>query len=66
MPVLPGLAIYRGLFLVVDDSSSLEAGAETLLGAATVGLGLAAGVILGELLAAPVRLAAQRGRSVLR
>lgn len=66
VPLLPGLAIYRGLYLVVDDSTSLEAGAETLLGAATVGLGLAAGVILGELLAAPVRLAAQRARSVLR
>ncbi len=63
VPLLPGLAIYRGLFLVVDDGGGVGAGAEVLLGAAMVGLGLAAGVILGELLAAPVRLAAQRARS---
>ncbi|WP_372594339.1 threonine/serine exporter ThrE family protein [Actinotalea sp.] len=63
VPLLPGLAIYRGLFLIVDDTGSLGDGAEVLLGAATVGLGLAAGVTLGELLAAPVRLASQRARS---
>jgi len=62
IPLLPGLAIYRGLFLVVDENASLGAGAEVLLGAASVGLGLAAGVTLGELLAAPVRLASERSR----
>jgi len=55
VPLLPGLAIYHGLYLLVDDSSSLAEGAQVLLGAAMVGLGLAAGVTLGELIAAPVR-----------
>lgn len=55
VPLLPGLAIYRGLFLLVDDSSSLGSGAQALLGAASIGLALAAGVTLGELLAAPFR-----------
>ncbi len=63
VPLLPGLAIYRGLFLVVDDSASVGEGAQVLLGAAMVGLGLAAGVTLGELLAAPVRRAAWRRRA---
>ncbi|GIG30731.1 threonine/serine ThrE exporter family protein [Cellulomonas marina] len=62
VPLLPGLAIYRGLFLVVDDGSSLLAGAEVLLEAATVGLGLAAGVTLGEILAAPVHRRARSRR----
>ncbi len=55
VPLLPGLAIYRGLFLVVDNTQSLGSGAQVLLGAASVGLALAAGVTLGELLAAPLR-----------
>ena len=55
VPLLPGLAIYHGLYLLADDSSSLAEGAQVLLGAAMVGLGLAAGVTLGELIAAPVR-----------
>lgn len=50
VPLLPGLAIYRGLFALVDGDG-LGRGAELLLRAATVGLGLAAGVTLGELLA---------------
>ncbi len=57
VPLLPGLAIYRGLFLLVDErSGSLVAGGQELIGAAMIGLGLASGVTLGELLAAPVRL----------
>lgn len=65
VPLLPGLAIYRGLYLLVDDSSGLAEGAQVLLGAAMVGLGLAAGVTLGELIAAPVRrsVIAQRGEA---
>ncbi len=47
VPLLPGLAIYRGLFLLVDGGTGLGAGAEVLLGAASVGLALAAGVTLG-------------------
>ena len=47
VPLLPGLAVCRGLFLVVDDSSDLGAGIQVLLGAAMVGLGLAAAGIGG-------------------
>ncbi len=62
VPLLPGLAIYRGLFLLVDDSSSVGDGAQVLLGAAMVGLALAAGVTLGELTAMPVRRRLRRRR----
>lgn len=61
VPLLPGLAIYRGLFEVVNDpAGDLVSGSTTLFGAVLVGLGLAAGVTLGEFLAAPVRLGARR------
>ena len=50
VPLLPGLAIYRGLFNLVDEGG-MGRGSEVLLQAAMVGLGLAAGVTLGELLA---------------
>lgn len=54
VPLLPGLAIYRGLFQLVESDG--RAGAGVLFEAALVGLALAAGATLGELLAAPVRL----------
>ncbi|MCV2395201.1 threonine/serine exporter family protein [Actinotalea sp. M2MS4P-6] len=63
IPLLPGLAIYRGLFLVVE-ADSLSDGVTVLLGAATVGLGLAAGVTLGELIASSVRHGGTRARRV--
>jgi len=47
VPLLPGLAIYRGLFAIVVESDLLD-GVNTLVGAAAIGLGLAAGVALGE------------------
>lgn len=57
VPLLPGLMIYRALFTLVNDTEGgLAAGASGLLGAAMIGLGLAAGVTLGEFLAAPLRL----------
>ncbi|QTE30850.1 threonine/serine exporter family protein [Pengzhenrongella sicca] len=59
VPLLPGLAIYRALFQLINEHSiGIIAGASGLLGAALIGLGLAAGVTLGEFLAAPLR----RGR----
>lgn len=63
IPLLPGLTIYRGLFQLVNapDGGLLE-GASVLLGAAMIGLGLAAGVTLGEFLGAPVRRAGSRRR----
>ncbi|WNB86412.1 threonine/serine exporter family protein [Cellulomonas sp. ATA003] len=62
VPLLPGLTIYRGLFRLIDESSGVSPGLQILLQAATVGLGLAAGVTLGELLARPVRARLQRIR----
>ncbi|WP_298460276.1 threonine/serine exporter ThrE family protein [uncultured Cellulomonas sp.] len=62
VPLLPGLTIYRGLFTLIDESAVVGAGLQTLLQAATVGFGLAAGVTLGELLARPVRLRIRRAR----
>ncbi|NUS42554.1 MAG: threonine/serine exporter family protein [Mycobacteriaceae bacterium] len=52
-PLLPGLAIYRGMFALVRDSDPI-AGIATLISAASIGLAIAAGVTLGEFVAAPV------------
>ncbi|HWM06301.1 MAG TPA: threonine/serine exporter family protein [Actinophytocola sp.] len=53
VPLLPGLATYRALFeLAVVRSLT---GLSTLMVAASVALALAAGVVLGEYLAQPVR-----------
>ncbi|SNS86030.1 Uncharacterized membrane protein YjjP, DUF1212 family [Geodermatophilus saharensis] len=54
VPLLPGLAVYHGLFAIVVEAR-LEEGAATLVGAAAVGLALAAGVTLGEHLGRPLR-----------
>jgi uncharacterized membrane protein YjjP (DUF1212 family) len=52
-PLLPGLTTYRGLFqLTVQNDMT---GLSTLVLALGVGLALAAGVVLGEYLAQPVR-----------
>lgn len=59
VPLLPGLAIYRGLFDLVDDGGRGQGGV-VLLGAATVALGLAAGVTLGGLLGRPLRSGARQ------
>lgn len=48
VPLLPGLASYQGLLELSQDELAL--GTATLIGAATVALALAAGVLLGELL----------------
>ncbi|MFS0704570.1 threonine/serine exporter ThrE family protein, partial [Cellulomonas sp. 179-A 9B4 NHS] len=59
VPLLPGLAIYRGLFDLVEAGGAGQGGA-VLLGAAMVALGLAAGVSLGGLLGRPLRTGARR------
>jgi uncharacterized membrane protein YjjB (DUF3815 family) len=57
--LLPGLAIFRGLYEMVNGSGpsagslSLQGGITTLLGAMAVLLAIAAGSVLGELLASP-------------
>ena len=49
VPLLPGRAVYRGLFETVsgENGSGLYQGLGTLLGAVGVGMGLAAGVSVG-------------------
>jgi uncharacterized membrane protein YjjP (DUF1212 family) len=54
VPLLPGLAIYQGLFAIVVDAD-IQGGLAALVGASAVGLALAAGVTLGEYLGRPVR-----------
>lgn len=50
IPLLPGLAIYRGMLdIVAEDGAGV--GSEMLVEAGLIGLGLAAGVTLGEFLA---------------
>ncbi|MGC0141945.1 threonine/serine ThrE exporter family protein [Pseudactinotalea sp. Z1732] len=53
-PLLPGLAIYRGMFALVEGDHVL-AGSSELIGAFMIGLALAAGVTLGGYLATPLR-----------
>ncbi len=53
VPLLPGLAIYDGLFAMVVDGD-VDRGLAALVGACAVGLALAAGVTLGEHLGRPV------------
>jgi uncharacterized membrane protein YjjP (DUF1212 family) len=53
VPLLPGLAIYQGLFAIVVESD-IPGGLDALVGAAAIGLGLAAGVTLGEHLGRPL------------
>ncbi|WP_370950459.1 threonine/serine exporter ThrE family protein [Amycolatopsis sp. cg5] len=51
-PLLPGLSTYRGLYQIgVERSGNIS----TLMTAVAIGLALAAGVVLGEYLAQPVR-----------
>jgi uncharacterized membrane protein YjjP (DUF1212 family) len=53
VPLLPGLTTYRALFQMAIERST--SGLSTLMLAASVALALAAGVVLGEYLAQPVR-----------
>ena len=64
VPLLPGLAVYQGLFEIVRSTLGvgLSTGFTTLLGAAGVGMGLAAGVSMGTFLARPLRVGLDRGQ----
>jgi uncharacterized membrane protein YjjP (DUF1212 family) len=53
VPLLPGLAIYHGLFTIVVEAR-IDDGLGALVGAGAVGLALAAGVTLGEYLGRPL------------
>ncbi len=57
VPLLPGLSIYRGLSLLgADDYTGILA----MITAAAIAISLAAGVILGEYVAQPLRREARR------
>lgn len=61
VPMLPGLTIYRGLSLLSEGSRrDTSEGLIALIGAASVALAIAAGVILGEYLAQPLGREARR------
>ncbi len=54
-PLLPGFATYRGMSELIDNGTITG-----LMTAAAIGLALAAGVVLGEFLAQPVRTGLSR------
>ncbi len=56
LPLLPGLAIYRGLTLLSEG----ESGALPLVGAGATAIALASGVILGQYIAQPLKREARR------
>ena len=60
VPLLPGLSIYRGLALLAEGGRSTSAGLLALITAASVAISLAAGVILGEFVAQPVKREARK------
>ncbi len=57
VPLLPGLAVYRGLFQLVQlgAGEDLTPALRTLFGAAGVGIGLAAGISLGNFVGRQLR-----------
>lgn len=57
VPLLPGLSIYTGLFLITEGQTL---GLISLATAAAVAMALAAGVILGEYVAQPLKREAHR------
>lgn len=61
VPMLPGLSIYRGLFLLGEEGGQQVAqGLLAMVTAASVAIALASGVILGEYVAQPVLREARR------
>lgn len=60
VPLLPGLSIYRGLSLLNQGGAQTSAGLLAMVTAGSVALALAAGVILGEYIAQPVKREARK------
>jgi uncharacterized membrane protein YjjP (DUF1212 family) len=60
VPMLPGLSIYRGLSLLSEPTASSGEGLLAIVTAAAVAIALAAGVILGEYVAQPLKREARR------
>jgi uncharacterized membrane protein YjjB (DUF3815 family) len=66
VPMLPGLSIFRGLSLLAEGNRfNTSEGLVALMTAASVALALAAGVILGEYVAQPLKREARRVESRL-
>ncbi|GAA1920453.1 threonine/serine exporter family protein [Nocardioides lentus] len=65
VPLLPGLAIYRGLSLLTEGDAMVSVGLLSMVTAATVALAIASAVILGEYIAQPLRREARRLESRL-
>ncbi|GAB2690076.1 threonine/serine exporter family protein [Thalassiella azotivora] len=56
VPLLPGMRVYRGLFTMIEQGEGgMVPGLTILLGAAGIGMGLAAGVSLGAFIGRPLR-----------
>lgn len=65
VPLLPGMAVYRAIFLGMDNSVLLPQAASEVILAISTGLGLAGGVWIGQYLARRrfgLDIAAQRAR----
>jgi uncharacterized membrane protein YjjB (DUF3815 family) len=60
VPILPGLAIYRGLALLNDGGARASDGLLSLVTAAAIALALASGAIFGQYLAQPLAHRARR------
>nr|WP_235737310.1 threonine/serine exporter family protein [Nocardioides alcanivorans] len=60
VPLLPGLSIYRGLSLLSEGDAHTSRGLLAIITAASVALAIAAGVILGEYIAQPLKREARK------
>lgn len=60
VPMLPGLSIYRGLTLIGEGKRHTAEGLLAMATAASIAIALAAGVILGEYIAQPLKREARR------
>ena len=56
VPLLPGLSIYRGLYLLSEGGNGLL----SMINAAAIAIALASGVIFGEYIAQPLKREARR------
>lgn len=65
VPMLPGLSIYRGLSLLAEGGRATSQGLLAMVLAASVAMALAAGVLLGEHVAQPVKRQGRRLESRL-
>lgn len=68
VPLVPGLALYEGLFALVGNSAgttTIDEGLTTLFSAGLIALAIASGASFGHLIARPVRRTVVRARNAL-